>query len=84
MIVTVAVRHCRRWIKRDPSYSEVRFSRAASRSLLDRWRERFVQPLPLYGDLDPGAFLLQEHHDARVTSTPVSYTHLTLPTTPYV
>jgi hypothetical protein len=28
-----------------------------------------VQPLPIYSDLDAGAFLLQEHHDARVTST---------------
>jgi hypothetical protein len=32
---------------------------ALSRCLPDRRRERFAQPLPIYGDLDAGAFLLQ-------------------------
>jgi hypothetical protein len=41
-----------------------------TRCLADRRYKRFAQPLPIYGDLDAGAFLLQVHHDARVTSTP--------------
>jgi hypothetical protein len=40
------------------------FSPTVSRCLPNRRRERFAQPLPINGNPDAGAFLLQEHHDA--------------------
>lgn len=53
-----------------PGEARCDFRAGVSRRLADRRCERFAQPLPIYGDLDAGAFLLQEHHDARVTSAP--------------
>jgi hypothetical protein len=32
--------------------------------------QRFAQPLPIDSNLNAGAFLLEEHHDARVASAP--------------
>ena len=54
------------------------FENAKAKFLTEIYGEKFIR-VPT-----SGAFLGGQNYDRRHTMSPVSYTHLTLPTTPYV